>query len=245
MVLQQDTPPTNNDVFLHTDITDPRAAPLFAELSYEYTSRYGEGHGLDFKTSPEMKRYPPILFRPPLGGFVLLLRDGEAIAGGGFMPIDERTAEIKRVWTAAGYRRRGLSYHVMAHMEAEIARRGYTRIYLTTGNRQPEARNLYLKSGYTPLFDVNADPESLGLLPFEKVVTPVRPHPVERLSITDRFTRWRQLRAVDRAWTLRQPIHQRLDDFINLGNESMQMTDAKRESRNRPTDNLIAAVETS
>jgi hypothetical protein len=33
---------------------------------------------------------------------------------------------------------------------------------LTTGPRQPEAKELYLRTGYTALFDVTADPESLG-----------------------------------------------------------------------------------
>ncbi|MBN1092928.1 hypothetical protein JKP75_10355 [Blastococcus sp. TML/M2B] len=31
--------------------------------------------------------------------------------------------------------------------------RGYTRLYLTTGPLQPEARALYLAAGWTPLFD--------------------------------------------------------------------------------------------
>lgn len=204
----------SRDVFVYTDITDPRAVPLFEELGVEYTARYGEGHSLE-ATSPEMRRYPPVLFRPPLGGFVLLLRDGVPISGGAFMPIDERTAEVKRIWTATGYRRQGLSSLVMAQLEAEVARRGYTRLYLTTGNRQPEARNLYLKSGYTPLFDVTAAPEMLGLLPFEKVIVPVRPYGSRRPSLRERIEGWRQRRAVARAWTQRNPIPVRLDDLLD------------------------------
>ncbi|MBI0383949.1 GNAT family N-acetyltransferase, partial [Streptomyces albiflaviniger] len=53
-------------------------------------------------------------------------------------------------------------------LERSAAERGYRRIHLTTGPRQPEARGLYLATGYTPLFDVSADPETIGPLPFEK-----------------------------------------------------------------------------
>ena len=233
-----------HDVFVHVDITDPRARPLFDELSFEYTNRYGDGHSLDFKTSPEMKKYPPILFRPPLGGFVLLLRDGVPIAGGGFMPIDERTAEVKRVWTSATHRRQGLSQRVLQYLEADIARRGYTRIYLTTGNRQPEARNLYLKAGLTPLFDTDAPPESLGLLPFEKVVTPAIVHPAERIGLWDRIIAWRQRRAVARAWTLRHPIPLRLDDALRQRGEIRAahpaQSDREGATPSAPIDDLYA-----
>jgi hypothetical protein len=40
---------------------------------------------------------------------------------------------------------------LLAALEAEIADRGYHRIYLTTGNRQPEAEALYGSTGYTRL----------------------------------------------------------------------------------------------
>jgi GNAT superfamily N-acetyltransferase len=203
----------STDVFYYTDITDPLAKPLFDDLSREYTLRYGEGHSLD-PGSEEMKRYPPILFRPPLGGFLLLLRNGEAISGGAFMPIDERTAELKRIWTRADVRRQGLSMRVLTEIEAEIARRGYTRIFLTTGTRQPEARNLYLKAGYTPLFDVNAPAESLDLLPFEKIVVPVKSYGSVKSGVRERITEWQQQRAVRRAWMLRRPIQRRLDDLV-------------------------------
>lgn len=205
--------PRSADVFFYTDITDPLAQPLSDDLSLEYSQRYGGDHSLH-PQSAEMRRYPPVLFRPPGGGFVLLLRDGVAISGGAFMPIDERTAELKRIWTHADYRRQGLSSRVLAEIEAEIARRGYTRIFLTTGTRQPEARNLYLKAGYTPLFDIDAPAESLELWPFEKVVAPVRLYRPVRSGVRERLTDWKQQRAVRRAWTLRKPIARRLDDLV-------------------------------
>ena len=48
-------------------------------------------------------------------------------------------------------RRRGYARALLAALEAEIAARGYRRIYLTTGDRQPEAEALYLSTGYARL----------------------------------------------------------------------------------------------
>ncbi|CPY70473.1 Putative acetyltransferase%2C GNAT [Mycobacteroides abscessus] len=50
----------------------------------------------------------------------------------------------------------------------EIRRRGYRRIYLTTGPRQPEAKALYLSAGYRPLYDQTLTAEEVGIHPFDK-----------------------------------------------------------------------------
>ncbi|KQX54974.1 MULTISPECIES: hypothetical protein [unclassified Streptomyces] len=68
-----------------------------------------------------------------------------------------------------------LARRVLTVLEREAAARGYSRLCLTTGPRQPEAKGLYLASGYRPLFDVSADPESIGPLPFEKFLETPRP----------------------------------------------------------------------
>ncbi|WP_370281219.1 GNAT family N-acetyltransferase [Pseudarthrobacter sp. NamE2] len=81
---------------------------------------------------------------------------------------DATTAELKRIWTSSAHRRRGLARLVLAELEALTARRGYTRIYLTTGPGQPEAKHLDLSTGYQPQFDVSADPETVGILTFTK-----------------------------------------------------------------------------
>jgi GNAT superfamily N-acetyltransferase len=126
--------------------TDPSAMPLLAALRVEYDERYGDGEG-------EMSAYPPGDFVPPHGGLLVLQLDGTTVAGGAFRRHDAETAELKRIWTAGSHRRRGLARRVLAELEAEIARRGYRRIRLTTGPRQPEAVALYAASGYAVLPD--------------------------------------------------------------------------------------------
>ncbi len=148
-----------SDRFLYTNPLDPLAKPLIDELTYEYDSRYGSFYDAEGATK-EMNRYGPEVFAPPHGNFLLLLRDGEAIAGGAFKKHeDEGTVEFKRVWTHSAHRRQGLARKVLIELEEQAVRQGYSRVYLTTGFRQPEATQLYLRSGYTALFDVNVDPE--------------------------------------------------------------------------------------
>ncbi|MER5770853.1 GNAT family N-acetyltransferase [Streptomyces sp. NPDC001985] len=148
---------------VHVTVSDPRTGPLLRELGDEYSARYGKD------AHAELARYPDEEFTPSHGGVLLLLvEDGEPVAGGAFRRYDETTAELKRIWTHSAHRRRGLARRIVAELEREAAARGYRRIRLTTGPRQPEARGLYLTTGYTPLFDTGADPETIGLLAFEK-----------------------------------------------------------------------------
>ncbi|MDT9686235.1 GNAT family N-acetyltransferase [Streptomyces sp. TRM76323] len=152
--------------FIQVQVSDPRAEPMLRELGSEYAARYGE------VAHAELSRYPDEEFTAPRGGVLLLLLEhGEPVAGGAFRRYDGTTAELKRIWTHSAHRRRGLARRVVAALEREAVARGYRRIHLTTGPRQPEARGLYLAAGYTPLFDVEADPETIGPLPFEKHLT--------------------------------------------------------------------------
>ncbi|MCJ9719482.1 GNAT family N-acetyltransferase [Agrobacterium sp. SHOUNA12C] len=159
-----------SDSFLYTTPLDPRAKPLIDELIHEYDSRYGNYFSAE-GAAAELNRYPPEYFAPPDGNFLLLIRDGETIGGGAFKRYDKRTAEFKRIWTRHDLRRQGLARKVLVELESQAARQGYSRIYLTTGFRQPEAVGLYLGYGYTALFDQTVDPEIYKTLPFEKDVS--------------------------------------------------------------------------
>ena len=154
----------NPDLQVHrVTVGDPRLQPLLADLIVEYGTRYG-------RPSPntQLTEVPASDFVEPYGAFLILKEDGVTVAGGAIRRYDPQTAEVKRVWTSHRHRRRGLARRVMAELEAAAAELGYQRIHLTTGPRQPEARNLYLAAGYTPRFDATADPETIGPLAFGK-----------------------------------------------------------------------------
>lgn len=158
--------------FVLTSVDDPMAAPLFEGLEQEYGDRYRDViKQIGGSARDELERYPAAAFSAPHGAFLLLLRDGQAIAGGAFMAHhDAGTAEFKRIWTRHDTRRQGIASRVLIELERNAAQQGYERIYLTTGFRQPEAVQLYLKHGYQPLFDLDEAAERVVHLPFEKLL---------------------------------------------------------------------------
>ncbi|MHA7134849.1 GNAT family N-acetyltransferase [Oerskovia turbata] len=198
--MRAETPPAARLTVRAVRLHDPLVRPLLDELAHEYATRYRTL--LDEEDlRAEMEHYPAADFAPPHGELVLLLAEGEPVAGGAFRRRAEPevgeaarrtrprestrgathaddasplvpTAELKRIWTHSAHRRRGLARRVLAELERRAAGRGYERVYLTTGPRQPEAAGLYLSAGYTPLFDVTRDPEEIGPLAFEKWLCP-------------------------------------------------------------------------
>lgn len=152
---------------LNLPMDDPRVRPLLDELALEYDTRYGNLFGRG-AAAEELNRYPAGEFAGPGGALLIVRENGESVAGGAFRRHGPQTAEFKRIWTHSAHRRRGLARIVLAELEALAARRGYRKVYLTTGPRQPEAKHLYLNTGYEAQFDLSADPETIGALAFTK-----------------------------------------------------------------------------
>ena len=140
---------------------DALAQPLLAELAVEYAQRYG---GTEERVMAWLRSHPAQEFTAPDGGLLIGVLGEQPVTGGAFQRFDAQTAELKRIWTDSAHRQRGYARALLAELEAEIAGRGYTRVYLTTGDRQPEAEALYASTGYTRL----AEP-----LPAEGEVYPI------------------------------------------------------------------------
>jgi GNAT superfamily N-acetyltransferase len=134
--------------FVPAGPNDPLAQPLIAELAIEYAHRYG---GPSDRYLTWMRSGPADEFAPPDGGMLIGLLDGRPVTGGAFCRFGADTAELKRIWTHRDHRRRGYAMALLAELEAEIAARGYRKVYLITGDRQPEAEELYRTGGYTRL----------------------------------------------------------------------------------------------
>lgn len=139
---------TDDVRFVTVTQTDPRAEPLLAELAVEYADRYD---GRAEAVLAWLRRYPAEEFAAPDGAMLIGLLGETPVTGGAFRRFDAETAELKRIWTDSGHRRRGYARALLTALETEIAARGYGRIYLTTGDRQPEAEALYLATGYRRL----------------------------------------------------------------------------------------------
>jgi putative acetyltransferase len=90
--------------------------------------------------------------------------EGVLLAGGGVRRLSASTGEIKRMWTAAPARRRGLARLVLRSLEDEARTRGYDELRLETGTEQPEAVAFYAAAGYTriePYGRYRDDPRSI------------------------------------------------------------------------------------
>lgn len=75
--------------------------------------------------------------------------DGERpVACGCWKPIDEKAAEVKRIYVLPEYRRRGLASRIIDRLEGEIAAAGYTTAILETARTTEDSRELYLSLGY-------------------------------------------------------------------------------------------------
>ena len=95
--------------------------------------------------------YPPednFLDLPTADLFLVARDDGEPVGCGAVRFLDADTAEVKRMYTVAQVRGRGVAWRILQELEAFARARGATRLVLETGPDQPEAITLYERSGF-------------------------------------------------------------------------------------------------
>ncbi len=160
-------PDLNRLRFVAVGQDDPLAEPLLAELAVEYATRYGATEQVVAKW---LRGYPADEFAPPFGGLLIGLLGNQPVTGGAFRRFDDDTAELKRIWTDSRHRRQGHAKALLAELEAEITARGYRSVYLTTGDRQPEAEALYLSTGYVRLAEPLAAEGEVYPIAFRKTL---------------------------------------------------------------------------
>jgi GNAT superfamily N-acetyltransferase len=122
------------------DVRGPDAVQLMAELTAELAALY--------QTSDGSAGFKPADVEVPRAAFVIARIDGEPVGCGALRPLDETTVEVKRMYTRAAYRRRGVAQAIMAEFERLARDFGYTTIKLQTGPLQPVAAALYERVGY-------------------------------------------------------------------------------------------------
>jgi GNAT superfamily N-acetyltransferase len=125
-----------------TGYLDPVARTLVSAAMADLSDRYG-GTGDDTPVDPAQ-------FDPPRGTFFVAWLDGDPVACGGWRTFegDGDAAEIKRMFTSASARRKGVAMAVLRAVEDSARAAGRTRIILETGGLQPEAIALYERAGY-------------------------------------------------------------------------------------------------
>jgi putative acetyltransferase len=117
----------------------PDAAVLRVAQRAELTERYGTP---DSEPGPAPTAADTTVF--------LLARDadGTAVGCGALRELGPDVGEVKRMYVVPSRRRSGVAGVVLAALEAEAARRGWTLLRLETGTEQPDAMAFYERHGY-------------------------------------------------------------------------------------------------
>jgi GNAT superfamily N-acetyltransferase len=123
-------------------LDDPVVKDLIELIQGEYVVRYG---------GPDDAPIDAEEFAPPRGLFLLATIDGDPAGCGGWRDLGDGRAEIKRMFTVAASRNRGVARGVLAELERTAAAAGIRDMVLETGAVQPEAIALYESTGYDPI----------------------------------------------------------------------------------------------
>jgi putative acetyltransferase len=136
-------------VSLRIERADPQGAEALAllhEAAVEVRAMYPELHA---QGHPSL--WPT---NPPAGpGAVYLLADinGKVVASGALRPLDERTAELRRMYVVPSARRGGVARAMLERLEKEARALGYESVRLETGYKQEPAMAFYRACGFQPI----------------------------------------------------------------------------------------------
>jgi pimeloyl-ACP methyl ester carboxylesterase/GNAT superfamily N-acetyltransferase len=146
---------------------EPFDAPVSATLVADYVA---EIKAMYPDWTPDV---PPRMtgrdVEPPNGRWLVAYRDGRAVGCGGLKRIDERVAEIKRIYVTPDARGTGVARTLLASLEQAARQHGYRFVRLDTGARQQASVALFSSSGYEPIADYNGNP--VAAYWFEKRLT--------------------------------------------------------------------------
>jgi ribosomal protein S18 acetylase RimI-like enzyme len=84
--------------------------------------------------------------------------NGAPAGCGGFTPLGEDSAYLKRMWIAPEARGLGLGRRLLSELEEKARSLGYRFVRLETHKALPEAQQLYRSSGYSEVAAFNDEP---------------------------------------------------------------------------------------
>lgn len=144
---------------------DPRSAAgilLLDRSDLDLESRYAPEH-IDTVSPSELTQVDTI--------FLVARRSGQAVGCGAIVPIDHKTAEIKRMFVDLSARRQGVGRVLLEALENAASELKFDVLRLETGDRQPEAVALYVSAGYAPIVSYGEYLADRHSLCFEKRLT--------------------------------------------------------------------------
>ena len=101
---------------------------------------------------------------------VIAYQDAKPIGCGAFRAIDTNAVEIKRMFVKKKYRGTKTASSILQALEGWASEEGFKKCILETGDRQVEAINFYIKSGYIKIANYGQYAQMDNSNCFEKLV---------------------------------------------------------------------------
>lgn len=111
---------------------------LAAKLDEYYFSLVGE----------VQNRYAPYNLPHLFQCRIVAYADGKPAGCGAWKKIDETTFEVKRIYIAPEFRRRGIAGAIISALEQDAVKQGFARAILETAPMTGDSAALYRKLGY-------------------------------------------------------------------------------------------------
>ena len=99
---------------------------------------------------------------------IVAYEDGKPAGCGAWKKIDEGTFEVKRIYIAPEFRRKGVASAVIAALEQDAAKHGFTKAILETARTTEDSAALYTKLGYRVIPYYGSPAGAENCLCFEK-----------------------------------------------------------------------------
>ena len=106
---------------------------------------------------------------------VVAFENNLPVGCGAIKSYDLQTMEVKRMYTLPEHRGKGIAKNILKELEKWAAELSCNKCILATGKRQPEAIELYQRSGYTIIPNYGQYAAIENSVCFEKQLTKLRP----------------------------------------------------------------------
>lgn len=90
-------------------------------------------------------------YGPPRGTFLVAVDDHIVVGTGAIRPIDDGTAELRRMWLLPEYHGQGIGYRLIRALLDFARAAGYRRVRLSTSDQQQQAIRFYTRQGFYPI----------------------------------------------------------------------------------------------
>jgi putative acetyltransferase len=153
-------------IIRRTQWSDPEAMALREAQRVEIEVRYG---------TPNSEPGPAPTALDITAFFVAYDDSDQPVGCGALRELPGNEAEVKRMFVASSHRGTGVSSAILLELERFGRERGWSRLILETGDRQPDAIRFYAREGFTRIPNFGYYADSQHSICFEKPLFAIDP----------------------------------------------------------------------